>query len=86
MDGDGDRNGSGGSYLLFVWSTQGYTLQEREGELPPVGGIVEQGEQRYRVSKHAPSPLPGDRRRCAVLHLPSARKFVGGRSKPVPAR
>lgn len=28
----------------------------------------------------------GDRRRCAVLHLPSARKFVGGRSKPVPAR
>ena len=28
----------------------------------------------------------GDRRRCAVLHLPSARKFVSGRSKPVPAR
>ena len=28
----------------------------------------------------------GDRRRCAVLHLPSARQFVGGRSKPVPAR
>jgi hypothetical protein len=28
----------------------------------------------------------GDRRRCVILHVPSARKFVGGRSKAVPAR
>jgi hypothetical protein len=67
MDGDGAQNGSGGTYLLFVSSSQGYTLREREGELPPVGGIVEEGERRYRVNKHAPSPLPGDRRRCAYL-------------------
>ncbi len=64
---DGTQNGSGARYLLFVSSAQGYTLREREGELPPVGGEVEEGEQRYRVSKHAPSPLPGDRRRCAYL-------------------
>jgi hypothetical protein len=67
VDGDGAQNGTGGRYLLFVWSTQGYALREREGELPPVGELVEDGEQRYRVSKHAPSPLPGDRRRCAYL-------------------
>jgi hypothetical protein len=67
VEGDGTQNGAGSRYLLFVWSTQGYRLREREGELPPVGEIVEEGEQRYRVSKHAPSPLPGDRRRCAYL-------------------
>jgi hypothetical protein len=67
VDGDGAQNGPGGRYLLFVWSTQGYALREREGELPPVGELVEDGEQRYRVSKHAPSQLPGDRRRCAYL-------------------
>lgn len=67
MEGESGQNGAGARYLLFVGSTQGYTLHEREGELPPVGGVVEEGEQRYRVNKHAPSPLPGDRRRCAYL-------------------
>lgn len=63
---EGSQNG-GGRYLLFVWSAAGYRLAEREGELPAVGSEVEEGERRFRVSKHAPSPLPGDRRPCAYL-------------------
>lgn len=57
----------GARYLLFVWSTKGYELRERDGEPPAVGSEIEEGEHRFRVSKHAPSPLPGDRRRCAYL-------------------
>ena len=61
------RQNGGGRYLLFVWTAQGYRLIEREGELPSVGSEIDDGEHRFRVSKHAPSPLPGDRRRCAYL-------------------
>ena len=61
-----DRNGRGG-YLLFVWSPRGYTLEERPGDAPQAGAEVEDGERRYRVTKLAPSPLPGDRRRCVYL-------------------
>ncbi|HZN21134.1 MAG TPA: hypothetical protein VFB57_01100 [Gaiellaceae bacterium] len=61
-----DENGRGG-YLVFVWSTGGYTLEERNGEPPQVGTQVEDGERRFRVVKLAPSPLPGDARSCAYL-------------------
>ena len=61
-----DANGRGG-YLLFVWSPAGYTLEERSGEPPPAGTEVEDRERRFRVTKIAPSPLPGDRRLCAYL-------------------
>jgi hypothetical protein len=54
-------------YLLFVSSPTGYTLSERDGEPPGVGELVEEGEDRLRVSKIAPSPLPGDQRPCAYL-------------------
>ena len=55
-------------YLVFVWKTSGYELQERSGELPQVGAQVEEEDgARYRVTKVAPSPLPGDTRRCAYL-------------------
>ena len=64
--GHAELNG-GGRYLLFVWSAQGYELREREGELPAVGTEIEDGERRFRVSKHAPSPFPGDGRRCVYL-------------------
>jgi hypothetical protein len=60
------ENGKGG-YLVFVWSPAGYTLRERSGEPPDVGAEVEDGESRFRVTKIAPSPLPGDRRPCAYL-------------------
>jgi len=61
-----DANGRGG-YLLFVWSPQGYTLEERTGDVPQPGTEVEDRERRFRVTKLAPSPLPGDRRTCAYL-------------------
>ena len=61
-----DGNGKGG-YLAFVWSHTGYTLEERSGEPPHAGTEVEDGERRYLVTKIAPSPLPGDQRRCAYL-------------------
>ena len=61
-----DGNGRGG-YLLFVWAPSGYTLEERQGDPPPVGAEVADGERRFRVTKIAMSPLPGDRRPCAYL-------------------
>jgi hypothetical protein len=55
------------SYLLFVWKPSGYELREAEGEAPAVGTDVEQDGETLRVTKVAPSPLPGDRRLCAYL-------------------
>jgi hypothetical protein len=54
-------------YLLFISKPSGYELREREGEPPTVGDEVEEGEARLRVSKLAPSPLPGDERTCVYL-------------------
>ena len=55
-------------HLLFVWKTTGYVLEEREGEPPEVGAVIElDGGVRERVSKIGPSPLPGDDRPCAYL-------------------
>lgn len=54
-------------HLLFVWTPAGYELVEADGEPPAVGSEVEQDGQTLRVSKLAPSPLPGDRRLCAYL-------------------
>lgn len=52
------------TYLVFVWSPSGYSLQEREGEPPKVGEDVEVGDRRLRVTKVGVSPLPGDQRPC----------------------
>jgi hypothetical protein len=52
-------------YLLFVSKPTGYELREREGDLPAVGDEVEEEDARLHVAKIAPSPLPGDSRRCA---------------------
>jgi hypothetical protein len=54
-------------YLLFVSKPTGYELREREGDPPEVGSVVEEEDGRFRVSKLAPSPLPGNSRRCAYL-------------------
>jgi len=56
-----------GRYLLFVWKPSGYELREAEGEIPSVGAEVEQDGETLRVTKVAPSPLPGDSRVCAYL-------------------
>jgi hypothetical protein len=54
-------------YLLFVSKPTGYELREKEGEPPAVGDEVEEDGTAMRVSKVAPSPLPGDSRVCAYL-------------------
>jgi hypothetical protein len=54
-------------HLLFVWKTTGYELREQDGALPAVGSVVELDEGRMQVNRVAPSPLPGDDRRCAYL-------------------
>ena len=54
-------------YLIFVWKTSGYELQERDGDVPAVGAEVQEDGETLRVTKIAPSPLPGDRRQCAYL-------------------
>ena len=65
-----DENGQHGSgYVLFVWSPSGWTLQQREGQPPAVGATIENGDTLLQVSKIGPSPLPGDRRRCAFTQL-----------------
>jgi hypothetical protein len=57
-----------GKYLLFISKPTGYELAEREGKPPAPGSEVElEGDGRFMVSKLAPSPLPGDDRRCAYL-------------------
>jgi hypothetical protein len=55
------------THLRFVWTPNGYELRERDGDVPGVGEEVDEGETRLRVTKVAPSPLPGDARRCAYL-------------------
>jgi hypothetical protein len=54
-------------YLLFVWKPSGYELREQSGDVPPVGSEVEHEGRTLRVTKIAPSPLPGDKRPCAYL-------------------
>ena len=56
-------------HLLFVWSPNGWTLQQRDGEVPAVGSTVEADEKLLRISKVGPSPFPGDRRPCAYTQL-----------------
>lgn len=55
------------TYLLFVWKPTGYELREREGEAPRLGAVVDLEEGRQEVNRIAPSPIPGDHRRCAYL-------------------
>jgi hypothetical protein len=60
-----DGNGSGPrGYLLFVWSPTGYSLREREGDVPRVGDELEEDGRNLVVSKVGASPYPGDVRAC----------------------
>ena len=58
---------NGGTHLIFVWTPNGYELQEREGDPPEVGSQVEVADRPQRVLKIGPSPLPGDSRPCVYL-------------------
>jgi len=64
----GDLGGNG--HVLFVWSPSGYALLSRAGEPPCVGSEVGVSGGSQVVVKIGPSPLPGDRRRCAYLDAP----------------
>ena len=54
-------------WLAFVPSPNGYTLVPRPDALPVLGAVLELDGASFRVLRYAPSPLPGDRRRCAVV-------------------
>jgi hypothetical protein len=56
-------------HLLFVSTSGGYSLVEREGPPPSVGHSIELPEQpvSFLVTKLGPSPLPNDPRICAYL-------------------
>jgi hypothetical protein len=56
-----------GKHLLFIWKTTGYELREADGDPPAVGSEIEADAVTQRVTKVAPSPLPGDDRPCAYL-------------------
>ncbi len=53
------------TYLLFLWTPNGYELREQEGEPPQPGDQVELDEKRIAITKLGVSPLPGDDRVCA---------------------
>jgi hypothetical protein len=55
-------------HLLFVSTSHGYALVEKEGAPPPLGRDVHMSEQgSFLVAKLGPSPLPNDSRICAYL-------------------
>ena len=55
-------------HLLFVSKPTGYELREGDGDAPAVGAVVDvEDVGRMIVTRIAPSPLPGDERRCAYL-------------------
>jgi hypothetical protein len=58
---------AGNGHVLFVWSPSGYALLSRSGDPPRVGSEVGLTGGSQIVVKLGPSPLPGDRRRCAYL-------------------
>lgn len=57
---------SSGSHLV-LWPHGGYKLDEREGPPPQIGDAIEVERTPFRCVRVMPSPLPADRRRCAVL-------------------
>jgi len=58
-----------GAWFAFLPSPQGYQLVDLPGTLPAPGAELAVDGVRYRVLRDAPSPLPGDRRRCVVLEM-----------------
>jgi flavin reductase (DIM6/NTAB) family NADH-FMN oxidoreductase RutF len=77
-------------HLVFLWTPAGYSLEARPGEPPPRGTAVAEGDRDHRVTKVAPSPLPGDARTCAYLlpgdlsgdEQPHEESHTNGASEP----
>jgi hypothetical protein len=53
--------------LFFVATASGYRLLESDGVAAARGDLVELADGSFRVLRLGPSPIPGDRRRCAFL-------------------
>ena len=54
-------------WVALVPSPEGYRLLQREGPPPDRGAALELDEGTFIALRLGPSPLPGDRRRCAYL-------------------
>ena len=54
-------------WVGFVHSPDGYRLVQRDGVPPDPGTAVELDDGTFLVLRLGPSPLPGDRRRCAFV-------------------
>ena len=70
----------GRGWLAFVPSPHGYALVPQAGPLPAPGEVLELDGTPFKVLRRAPSPLPGDRRRCAVVEReepPAADRSFG---------
>ena len=64
---DGEAIRAATTHTRLVCAPGGYTLAEIDAPPPPLGSELEHDGDRYTVWSIRPSPLPGDRRRCAVL-------------------
>ena len=67
-------------WLAFIPSPHGYALVPQAGPVPAPGEVLELDGTPFRVVRRAPSPLPGDRRRCAVVEReepPAADRSFG---------
>jgi hypothetical protein len=68
-------------HVLFVSAPDGYRLFQRDGPPPDRGAALALDDSIFRVLRLGPSPLPGDRRRCAFVErqerLPVERTFDG---------
>lgn len=76
VPGDDEPEPVVAGWLAFVASPGGYRLLERNGPPPDRGATVEL-DGPCLVVRLGPSPLPGDRRRCA---------FVERQERPGPER
>lgn len=58
-------------HVLFVSASEGYRLLQSNGPPPDRGAAVELNGGVFLVLRVGPSPLPGDRRRCAFVEAQS---------------
>ena len=54
-------------HVLFVAASDGYRLLQRDGPAPDRGAALALEDGVFVVHRLGPSPLPGDRRRCAFV-------------------
>ena len=57
----------GRGWIAFVTWPHGYTLIPQAGPAPVPGEMLQLDGGAFRVLRLAPSPLPGDDRRCVVV-------------------